>query len=62
VSCQARESSGKLRALESERGVHLSRRIPAIALAAFAQPKDRVQADIDYATEIELPIEYHDPT
>lgn len=34
----------KLRALESERGVHLSRRIPAIALTAFAQPKDRVRA------------------
>lgn len=34
----------KLRALESERGVHLSRRIPAIALTAFAQPQDRVQA------------------
>ncbi|MGH8647238.1 MAG: PAS domain S-box protein, partial [Gammaproteobacteria bacterium] len=30
----------KLRVLESERGVHLSRRIPAIALTAFAQPKD----------------------
>ncbi len=34
----------KLRALESERGVHRSRRIPAIALTAFAQPQDRVQA------------------
>jgi ATP-binding cassette subfamily B protein len=34
----------KLRALESTRGVQPSRGIPAIALTAFAQPKDRVRA------------------
>lgn len=33
-----------VRALETSRGIHLRRRIPAIALTAFAQPEDRVRA------------------
>jgi PAS domain S-box-containing protein len=34
----------KVRALETSRGIHLRRRIPAIALTAFAQPENRVRA------------------
>jgi ATP-binding cassette subfamily B protein len=33
----------KVRALETSRGIHLRRRIPAIALTAFAQPEDRLR-------------------
>jgi PAS domain S-box-containing protein len=32
-----------VRALETSRGIHLRRRIPAIALTAFAQPEDRIR-------------------
>jgi ATP-binding cassette subfamily B protein len=35
---------GKLRALEMEHRIPLSAQIPAIALTAYAQPKDRLQA------------------
>jgi len=38
------EVVSRIRTLENQRGVPLSRRLPAIALTALARPEDRVQA------------------
>ena len=48
----------KVRALETSRGIHLRRRIPAIALTAFAQPEDRVRAlQAGFQIHVAKPIE-----
>jgi len=49
---------GKLRALEMEHRIPLSAQIPAIALTAYAQPKDRLQAlRAGFQTHIGKPVE-----
>lgn len=47
-----------VRALETSRGIHLRRRIPAIALTAFAQPEDRIRAlQAGFQTHVAKPVE-----
>ncbi len=49
---------GKLRALEKEHRIPLSAQVPAIALTAYAQPKDRVQAlRAGFQTHLAKPVE-----
>jgi signal transduction histidine kinase/ActR/RegA family two-component response regulator len=49
---------GKLRALEKEHRIPLSAQIPAIALTAYAQPKDRVRAlRAGFQTHLAKPVE-----
>jgi ATP-binding cassette, subfamily B, bacterial len=49
---------GKLRALEKEHRIPLSGQIPAIALTAYAQPKDRVHAlRAGFQTHLAKPVE-----
>ncbi|MCA1853170.1 MAG: response regulator, partial [Beggiatoa sp.] len=49
---------GKLRALENEHRVPLSAQIPAIALTAYAEPKDRVRAlRAGFQTHLAKPVE-----
>lgn len=49
---------GKLRALEKEHRIPLSAQIPAIALTAYAEPKDRVRAlRAGFQTHLAKPVE-----
>ncbi|MGH8562912.1 MAG: response regulator [Gammaproteobacteria bacterium] len=49
---------GRLRALEKEHRIPLSEQIPAIALTAYAQPKDRVRAlRAGFQTHLAKPVE-----
>ncbi|MDQ3563226.1 MAG: response regulator [Pseudomonadota bacterium] len=49
---------GQLRALEKERLIPLSAQVPAIALTAYAQPKDRVRAlGAGFQTHLAKPVE-----
>ena len=49
---------GQLRALEKEHRIPLSAQIPAIALTAYAQPKDRVRAlRAGFQTHLAKPVE-----
>ncbi|MGH8591196.1 MAG: response regulator, partial [Gammaproteobacteria bacterium] len=49
---------GRLRALEKEHRIPLSKQIPAIALTAYAQPKDRVRAlRAGFQTHLAKPVE-----
>ncbi|MGQ0592999.1 MAG: response regulator [Gammaproteobacteria bacterium] len=49
---------GKLRALEKEHRIPLSAQVPAIALTAYAQPKDRVRAlRAGFQTHLAKPVE-----
>jgi PAS domain S-box-containing protein len=49
---------GQLRALEKERRIPLSAQVPAIALTAYAQPKDRVHAlRAGFQTHLAKPVE-----
>jgi PAS domain S-box-containing protein len=48
----------RIRALESQRGVPLSQRLPAIALTALARPEDRMQAlGVGFQIHVAKPVE-----
>jgi ATP-binding cassette subfamily B protein len=52
------ETLRRIRALESQRGVSFSKRLPAIALTALARPEDRLQAlNAGFRMHVAKPVE-----
>ncbi|HKQ76537.1 MAG TPA: ATP-binding protein [Blastocatellia bacterium] len=52
------EVIGRIRALENQRGLSMSQRLPAIALTALARPEDRMQAlEAGFQMHVAKPVE-----